>query len=355
MSLEEIIVHDQLLQTAPAQVSEAEAAVVLERHFALTGRLERLGGERDLNFCVVGDHGPSRLLKLSHPLENPQVVDFHNCAMLRIQERDPELPVQRVYPALDGRFQVEVEVAGQHMLARLLSFVDGQPLHRAGNWTPTLRRNLGEALARFDRALEGFDHPAAGHELLWDMQHAARLRPLLKHIEAGRRRTLVEGCLDAFEEHALPRLPELRHQVIHNDLNPHNLIVDTEHPECLRNILDFGDMVRAPRVNDVAVAASYQLDTAGDVLAPTLEFISAYHAHNPLDPREVDVLPDLIATRLALTLCINAWRADLHPENRDYILRNTHRAWSSLERLADLPRPDIHRRIRQACRQEARP
>lgn len=355
MSLQQAIVHDQLLQSAPAQVSDAEAAEVIQRHFALSGRLERLGGERDLNFRVLCEDGSSRLLKLSHPLEDPEVVDFHNGAMRRLEERDPELQVQRVYPTRDGCFMAEADIAGQRLIARLLSFVDGLPLHRVAVRSPALRRNLGEALARFDRALEGFDHPAADHELLWDMQHAQRLRPLLVYIEQGPRRDLVERCLDTYVRDVLPRLPGLRRQVIHNDLNPHNLIVDAAHPEQLRNILDFGDMVRAPRVNDLAVAASYQLDTSGDVLAPALEFIAAYHTCNPLEAAEVELLPELIATRLALTLCINSWRAVIHPENRDYILRNTERAWSSLERLVQVSHLEVHRRTRHACIQEIRP
>lgn len=345
-------IHDPLLQTAPAQVSAQQAAAIAREYFGLDGSLQRLAGERDLNFRIDAPAG-SRLLKLSHPLEDPQVVDFQNGALLQLQRLDPELPVQRVYPAADGAYRVWVEVDGQRMLARLLSFVDGLPLHRVERRTPALQRALGTALARLDRALHDYEHPAARRELLWDLQLAPRLRPLLVHITERGQRALVERALDAFELHAQPRLAQLRAQVIHNDLNPHNVIVAAESPEQLRNILDFGDMVHAPLINDVAVAAAYQLGTDGDVLAPALTFIAAYHRGHPLQAAELEILAELIATRLLLTLSITAWRASLYPENRDYILRNADQARASLQGLAALPRAEVQARILRACHEES--
>ncbi|WP_460123947.1 phosphotransferase [Pseudomonas sp. S2_C03] len=352
MPLEKVSAPPCLLEAAPARVSEGQVLEVLAQHYAISGKLEQLGGERDLNFRVMLTDGTSRLFKLSHPLENPQVVDFHNQAMLQIERNDPTLPVQRVFPSLSGRFVEPVEIQGQRMLVRLLSFVDGLPLHRVAHTSVNFRQNLGQALARFDLALGGFSHPAAGHVLLWDMQHSQRLRPRLKHIEPGARRDRIEHSLDRFEAEVPGRCATLRHQVIHNDMNPHNVIVDPEQPDVLRNILDFGDMVHAPLVNEVAVAASYQLGVSGDVLAPALDMIRAYHQVNPLTGEELQLLPVLISTRLALSLCINYWRADLHPDNREYILRNAYRAQDSLAGLSAMSCAEVHDRILAACTQE---
>ncbi|MCY1260234.1 Homoserine kinase [compost metagenome] len=355
MSLNTLSAHDHLLEAAPARVSDEQAAAIAAECFGLHGTLNKLAGERDLNFQITDARGASRLLKLSHPLEDPQVVDFQNRALLRVEAADADLPVQRVYPALDGRYQVPVEIDGQPMLARLFSFVDGLPLHRVPERSRALRENLGDALARLGLALNGFEHPASGHELLWDLKHASRLRRLLTYIEDRDGRALVERFLDNFELHALPRQASLRAQVIHNDLNPHNVIVDVEHPEQLRNILDFGDMVHAPLINDLGVAAAYQVGEPDAPLATAAEMIAAYHRRYPLLEAEQEILADLIATRLTMTLCITAWRASLHPENRDYILRNTRHAWRSLQGLASLTRSQAQDQIAAACQQEPRP
>jgi len=352
MPHEKSAIDDSLLEVAPAQVSDLQAEAVLRQFFGLSGRLERMGGERDLNFRVVLPDASSRLLKLSHPLETPQVVDFHNQAMRRIEVRDPGLPVQRVHPALGGAYTTWVEIDGQRMLARLLSFVDGLPLYRVKSTSQPLRRDIGRSLARLDRALEGFVHPAASHTLLWDMQHAERLRPLLVHIAEDEGRDLVAQGLDRFESQVLPSMPRLRKQVIHNDMNPHNIIVDPENPDVLRNILDFGDMVHAPLVNEVAVAASYHLGQGDDVLEPALDVIGAYHQLTPLAREEIELLPELLTTRLALALCINSWRAVLHPDNRQYIHRNSQRAWANLRAMTALSRSEIQDRITLACTRE---
>lgn len=58
----------------------------------------------------------------------------------------------------------------------------------------------------------------------------------------------------------------------------------------------------------------------------------------PLTETEIALLPDLIATRLLITVAITGWRAQQHPENRQYILRNNGLAWTGLARLDALPR-----------------
>ncbi|MFJ3264096.1 phosphotransferase [Pseudomonas sp. NPDC086581] len=362
MPLNTAPVHDHLLEAAPAQVSDAQAAAIAEEYFGQHGTLHRLAGERDLNFHIAHGHGDDRLLKLSHPLEDPQVVDFQTRALLRVEAQDPTLAVQRVYPSLNGEHQIPLVVDGQPMIARLFSFVDGVPLHRVAQRSRALRENLGDDLARLGLALKGFEHPAtAGHELLWDLKHASRLRNLLIYIQDQEQRTLVERFLDNFERHALPRQATLRAQVIHNDLNPHNVIVDAQHPDQVRNILDFGDMVHAPLINDLGVAAAYQVGEPDAPLATACEMIAAYHRRCPLLAEEQEILPDLIATRLIMTLSITAWRASLHPENRDYILRNTRHAWQSLQGLAGLSREQAQEQIFAACahasanQQEPRP
>ena len=52
-------------------------------------------------------------------------------------------------------------------------------------------------------------------------------------------------------------------------------------------------------------------------------FVGAYHAVRSAGARRGGAaLPDLIATRHAMTLAITGWRAKRYPENRSYILRN---------------------------------
>jgi Ser/Thr protein kinase RdoA (MazF antagonist) len=80
--------------------------------------------------------------------------------------------------------------------------------------------------------------------------------------------------------------------------------------------------------------------------------IAAYHAVTPLDLLELDVLFDLIATRIVMTVVISSWRAVRYPENREYILRNNKPASARLSRIAGLSPERAAQQIRRACNLE---
>jgi Ser/Thr protein kinase RdoA (MazF antagonist) len=75
-------------------------------------------------------------------------------------------------------------------------------------------------------------------------------------------------------------------QPVHNDLNPHNVVVDPETQAVVAGIIDFGDLTCTARVNDLAIAARIRSPTATIPLAPACEMIAAYHAELPLEPAE---------------------------------------------------------------------
>jgi Ser/Thr protein kinase RdoA (MazF antagonist) len=80
--------------------------------------------------------------------------------------------------------------------------------------------------------------------------------------------------------------------------------------------------------------------------------IAAYHAVLPLEAAELDVLFDLIGTRMAMTIVISNWRAARYPANRNYILRNNAAAWARLRRMATLSRDQAAFQIQRACHVE---
>ena len=335
---------------AASAVPEALAQRLAAEHYGLIAAVHRLDSERDQNFRLRSLSGREYVLKIANPAEDRAVTNLQTEALLHLAAADPGLPVPRIFPARNGMTELDVTFDdGSTRVVRLLSYLAGTPMHAVAGST-ALRRDLGRCAARLARGLGDFSHSGANHKLLWDLQHAAELRPLIDAVP-GERRGLVEDVLGGFETCALPILPQLPNQPVHNDLNPHNVVVDPETHAVVAGIIDFGDLTCTARVNDLAITAAYQVADSDDPLAPACEMIAAYHAVLPLEPAEFSVLFDLIATRMAMTIVISSWRAARYPANRNYILRNNAAAWARLQRMAALSRDqaDLSDSTRMRC------
>jgi len=317
--------------TAPIPVSGEQASAIAHRFFGVTGRAVPLEGERDRNFLIEGPDGRFAL-KVANPAEDPDLLDMRQQALQHLAGADPGLPVPRVVASLEGLLSVTAEVGGRAAPVRMVTFLDGERL--PDGWsTPGLRDAVAALLARLDMALGGFSHPCGTREDLWDLTQLPTLRPYMVHLPGDRRR-LMEGQIDRFEREVVPTIPMLRRQMIHSDLNPANLLTAPGNPERLIGIVDFGDLIEGPLVVDLAVAAAYQCLGQQDPAAVVDGLAAAYNRHIPLDDVEIEVLPTLVAARLVQSHTISAWRAALHPDNRDYILIHAEPAWEALLRLA---------------------
>lgn len=320
-----------LLNSPPPDLTDAQAQALALQHFGVEGHQRRLTSERDLNIHIAT---PTQgyVLKLANPAEPPEVTDFQTQALLHLEQTD--LPVPRVIRTLCGKTEA---IIPQGTL-RLLTYLEGTPLHSTPR-SPTQTAAMAQMAARLTVGLQGFVHPAADHVLQWDIKHASALRPLLPAIPDDLR-DLATNCLNRFDAEIAPQLPRLRWQVVHNDLNPHNVLTDPADPDQIAGVLDFGDMVHTPLICDAAIAASYLIDPA-QPLDSLQTFARAYHATLPLTAQEAQLFPDLVATRMLTTLAITASRAARYPENAAYILRNFATSRDGLRALAAIPRTTL--------------
>ena len=341
----------ELMTTQAPNVSPAEALEIADRVYGLKGTLKLLNGERDANFLIRSSCG-AFVLKFINPAEDPGVISFQTQALLHIERHGAHLPVPRVLPALTGEVEPKVLVSEQTLTLRTVSYLDGIS-QNLGKPSVALMRELGTSLAEINLALNDFQHPAAHRDLLWDVGHAERIRPYLDNLDVDQL-PLVCALLDSYETSVKPRLAKLRAQVIHNDLNPHNVMLDCETASRVAAIIDFGDALHAPLINELGTALSYQFDAdATDPLWQIKAFVAAYHAKIPLQREELAVLGDLIAMRMAMAITIAQWRASLYPENRTYVLRNLRTTWRNLQCLTALPEGLLTQSLINACTPEA--
>lgn len=330
---------------APAfSIQEAEEFALQAFDVKASARL--LVSERDQNFRLSGDDGSEWVLKFANPAESPALLDMQTQALLHIAEVDPGLAVPRVVATPDGANFAEIHGPdGQRSIARVLSYLPGQLLEDA-TVHPVLMREVGAVAARLARALRSFFHPAARHELLWDLTQASGLLTRTHHIEDVGRRNLVERVLRHFEAEVLPLLSQQRSQVIHNDVSEMNTLVDAGR---VTGVIDFGDLIHAPLICDLAVPVSELIVAHPDPIAVAAEIAAGYHAITPLEDDELGLIFDLAATRCAMSVAVANWRVCDHPENSEYIMSGVEGTAELLGQMQEWGGEAMSAGIRRAC------
>ena len=322
-----------VLERPPIDISPAEAAAIAADLYGVEGEATPLVGERDRNFLLVSDQGRFSL-KIANPAQNSESFDLQQTALEYLAGVDPDLPVPRVVRTSDGTPAGLYEAGGTAVLVRMLTFLEGERLPD-GHSTSASRSSLAVLLSRLDLALGGFSHPGGVRDDLWDLTQLPLLRERTLYLADDRRRVIVAE-IDGFRDAVLPALGAVRRQMIHSDANPANLLTEPGNPDRLVGIVDFGDLVEGPLVADLTIAAAYQCLGQTDPGTIVTDLTMAYHRHLPLSIEEIAIVPALVAARLVQSHTISAWRAALHPDNRDYILIHAELAWDALERVLSL-------------------
>ncbi|MFX0542256.1 phosphotransferase [Roseovarius sp. S4756] len=346
-ALTDLLAHD-----AP-EISLDMAADLARDLYGISGSIRPLSAEKDANFHIRLDTGEEALLKVTNAVEDRGVTDMQTAALMHLAKVDPSLPVQRICQTLTGAPSAIITGPnGDAHVVRLMTFLSGTVLSSATP-APGLYPALGALLARLTLGLRGFFHPAAGHILQWDIKQAHRLRPMLDAVEDGALRARLTAIVDHFDAEIAPHLPCLRAQVVHNDFNPHNLLVDSAQATRATGIIDFGDMVHTPVACDLAVACSYQVTDGERPMERIAGMIAGYTTLMPLEREELELLPDLMRLRHATTLTIGAWRARRYPANADYILRNTAASLHGLDAIDAIGIPAAQAALRAAMERPA--
>lgn len=303
------------VKEAPPRIDVVDVGLAVKEQFGLEGEYSPLISERDQNFRLDAVNGNRYVVKVTSAGEAAIVSDFQIDALLHLE---PVTTVQlpKVVRTIDGRPSGRIENGATACKLRLVSYVDGEPLASVP-LNRNLARDFGTKLAALDIGLAGFSHPGECPVLLWDLQRAAELRDLLDCIDDASAREPVMRAIADFEHRVAPALPSLRSQVIHGDANPGNVLVDPSRGR-VSGIIDFGDMVRAPLIIDVGIAAAYLRAGSADAIALIAPFVAGYHAVTPLLDDELALLFDLARARLATTITLLFWRLGARDENDPY-------------------------------------
>jgi len=332
----------------PPNIDIDRVAAAVSEQFGLVGRYKSLVSERDQNLSLRTADGREFVVKIAGQDEDPVVTDFQIMALIHLQESGAK-GVPEITRTSRGEDHGTISYDdGTEACLRVVSWLSGSLLHDV-SLSAEISRSFGQQLARLDLSLLGFSHPGDQQVLIWDVQRALELRPLLTHFDDALIRRQVEDVFEVLENRVLPALASLPKQVIHNDANPENVLLGDEGK--VSGFIDFGDMLRAPRVVEIAIAASYLRTNGSDPLEFIAPFVAGYHASSPLQKEETGLLYDLIRTRLATTLSILYWRLSARKPGDSYrekTLASEASAIEFLPRLTAIGRAEVTQHLVEA-------
>lgn len=330
--------HDVLDEPAPRLTTESVRRVVSQNWDLAAGDVRLLSSERDLN-VLVDDH----VLKVSNPAESRPLVEMEVAAMAHVSAVDPSLPIPLTVSCIDLNSIAEItDDTGRPCLARLITTVpgsalEGQPI------TEALAEQVGTATARMQAALGGFFHPAAGsRDLDWDVRRLPAV--------AGRAGLGDDDPLRAVVDRvsaSLGRLAALPSGVHHADVTLTNLLATDGR---ITGVIDFGDLHYTADVADLAVALTSVVRNTSEVQVSSLwelagATLRGYQRLRPLSHAEVDVLGELVLSRLVLSTLISRARAAAHPDNTAYITQYDDANARTTTQLAQLPPAELAERL----------
>ncbi|MEL6865919.1 MAG: phosphotransferase, partial [Bacteroidota bacterium] len=323
------------------------AESLARQYYRLEAKAKALPGEIDLNFRLREKEGLEYILKIAGPAEKAEMLELQNAVLEHLAHQNVEgLQLPRLIQSTEGKAITELDQHHSKRLMRLLSWVPGQLWAAVKPHSPQLLRSLGAACAKLCGAMQGFEHPAAHRWYKWDLAKADWIEAYLHHFAAEEQR-IVGDFLHQFKQRVLPQISQLRHSVNHNDANDFNILVDTKAQKVV-GLIDFGDVLYTPTINDLAITIAYAAMHKADPLRAAMSVVEGFHEGFPLLEEELALIYTLVAARLCTTVTVAAINKAKEPENA-YLQISEQAAWDLLHKWKAISPQYAYYAFRQAC------
>lgn len=336
------------------KISIQQAEQIVELLYSIRGKASKLPGEVDFNFRIKVENSEGFILKISRPNENENYLNFLQKLLQFIETNSENLRTPKVIKDIQGNTFSEItDDFGNTRKVRLLTWISGRIWNDVNPQLNSLRLSLGEKCGLLTKSLQGFEHPAAKREFVWDVAQSLWTKEHL-HLFSGEEKDIITYFQIRFEEN-FDTFNKLRKAVVHNDANENNIIVseDILHPK-VTTIIDYGDAIYTQVINDLAVACAYAIMHHNDALEASLPIIKGYHSAFPLQECELVHLYNAIAMRLVISVTNSAINKIEEPENC-YLLISEKPAWEVLKKWYKINADFAHYSFRMACGFTAHP
>jgi len=318
--------------------------------FGVRGDFTALPGERDQNHRIRTEDGQQFVFKVSGLNEPPECVEMQVQALRHIALRDQDLPVPRVLPNLRGQFISNAQTSMGTQAIRMMTWLPGIVYQDGPYPSAAGLQQLGQFMARLGLALSDFEHPAAHHFMPWNIANGLVFSTQLRALMPSALDEWLPDYFARLENEVFPRLSAQRRQVIHQDAHGANLLRASLDSEAVSGVIDFGDMIHAPLICDLAALASDFIEAGPDPLFTAMQVCVGYDGVRSLQESELELLLDLVMVRHIMVLQLFEFQRAHRANPPEFVTADQPGVIASLQRLARLDASEFARQLKATVR-----
>ena len=301
----------------------------LKSHYSIFNikdiKIKSLNSERDKNFLIKGMGEKFYVVKISHPSESINQLKYQDDLIRHLRSNSL---LTNIYPKICHKNILFFNDLNQRKCAvRILTYIDGK-MYAKSKITNKIEINFGKVLALQTNQLKTFIHKEAIRNFIWNPEDIQWINDYLKLFK-GEKKQIISNAIFHNEHFVQKNIKNLKYSVTHGDPNDYNIVIGEKD---VRGIIDFGDSLYAPVINDLAIALSYALMRSENLYKTLQNIIGTFNNYYPLDTDEIYSLLSLIKSRLAITLVMSAKQRLKYPDN-EYLSISEKNAWHLINQL----------------------
>ena len=287
--------------------------------------VKELKSERDKNFLLKLKNKPLYVIKISNPAESISLLKLQDFVLNSLIKRNS---VKNFIPKkIHSTIKVYQDQLNRDCYVRVLRFIEGK-MYAVVNHNNNLEHSLGTLLGNLSKELQNLNHPNAFRKFEWDPSNISWIQKEI-NLFKGNKKKIINTNLYEYNYFIKKNLKNLRFSLTHGDANNYNLVVKND---LVSGLLDYGDMIYAPTINDLAVSLAYALMKKEDLYSALKNVVISYHKIFPITFDEIFSLMTLVKARLTITVVMAEKQRKKFPDNK-YLSISENDAWDLLYKL----------------------
>ena len=287
--------------------------------------LIELSSERDKNFLIKITKNSKFVVKISNTSESINLLKMQDFIIDKLSKR------KNIKNFIPNRIHKSILVFkdqfNRESFVRILKYIDGD-MYANIKSNNCLEESIGYFLGDLSNELKNLGHSASFRKFLWDPSNIDWIKNKQK-LFSGFKADIIKKNILEYNFFVKKNKHNLRYSLTHGDVNNYNLVIKNNK---LVGLIDYGDMIYAPTINDLAIALAYVLMKKDDLFLSLKNVIINYNKKFPISLKEIYSLITLVKCRLTITVVMASIQRKKFPKNR-YLSISEKDAWSLLIKL----------------------